>query len=235
MKYPAEKYEKKKGKERKFRKYKKKALAATWDNEEATSSDSSSLESDEEEKTNLALMAGLDQLKKKDPTERFEKKKGEERKFKKYKKKAMAVAWDNEEPTSLDSSSSESEEEEKTNLALMARLDQVLQSYAPLFPFLALPSKPSISPFSSSPPSCHSCLPPFAPSLLPSLLSKPVISELPRSSKETHRRPSSVVERLATTPPSSIQSPLPSPSLDDGEPASNDGDGNDHDTHLADD
>ncbi|MQL94329.1 hypothetical protein Taro_026982, partial [Colocasia esculenta] len=46
----------------------------------------------------------------------------------------------------------------------------------------------------------------------PSLLSKPAISELPRPSPETRRRPSSLAERPATTPPSSIQSPLPSPS-----------------------
>ncbi|MQM21448.1 hypothetical protein Taro_054488, partial [Colocasia esculenta] len=37
----------------------------------------------------------------------------------------MATIWDNEEATSLDSSSSESEEEENANLALMAGLDQV--------------------------------------------------------------------------------------------------------------
>ncbi|MQL97441.1 hypothetical protein Taro_030137 [Colocasia esculenta] len=58
----AERSEKKKGKEKKFKKYKKKAMAAAWDNEEATCSDSSSSESEKEEKANLALMAGLDQV-----------------------------------------------------------------------------------------------------------------------------------------------------------------------------
>ncbi|MQM04489.1 hypothetical protein Taro_037288 [Colocasia esculenta] len=57
----ADKHETKKDKERKFRKYKKKAMAAAWDNEEATSSHASSSESEEEEQVNLALMAGLDQ------------------------------------------------------------------------------------------------------------------------------------------------------------------------------
>ncbi|MQL70347.1 hypothetical protein Taro_002649 [Colocasia esculenta] len=138
---------------------------------------------------------------------------------------------------------------------------------------------------------------PHSPLLFfPSLLLKPAISELPHPSQETRRRPSSLAEHPATTPPSSIQSPLPSPSpmsgsitynghrlnefvpqsteayvsqqdshslapidmllelarrekiagikpdgvLDlfmkaDGELASNDGDGNDHETHLADD
>ncbi|MQL77953.1 hypothetical protein Taro_010370 [Colocasia esculenta] len=57
---PAEKYKKVKGKDKKFRKYKKKAMAAAWDNEEATSSDSSSSESEEEEEqVNLTLMVGL--------------------------------------------------------------------------------------------------------------------------------------------------------------------------------
>ncbi|MQM07485.1 hypothetical protein Taro_040325 [Colocasia esculenta] len=64
-------------------------------------------------------------LKKKDLVEKYEKKKGIEKKFRKYKMKAMAAAWDNEEATCSDSSSSESEEEEQVNLALMAGLDQV--------------------------------------------------------------------------------------------------------------
>ncbi|MQM10330.1 hypothetical protein Taro_043222 [Colocasia esculenta] len=56
------------------------------------------------------------------------------------------------------------------------------------------------------------------------------ISELPRPSSETRRRPSSLAERLATTPPSSIQSPLPLLSLAIGEQSSSDVDGDDHET-----
>ncbi|MQM04798.1 hypothetical protein Taro_037602, partial [Colocasia esculenta] len=63
-------------------------------------------------------------LKKKDQAEKSEKKKGKEKRFKKFKKKAITETWDNEDATSSDSSSSESEEEEKTNLALMAGLEQ---------------------------------------------------------------------------------------------------------------
>ncbi|MQL67891.1 hypothetical protein Taro_000186 [Colocasia esculenta] len=43
-------------------------------------------------------------------------------KFKKYKKKAMAAAWNNESDLDSESSSSE-EEEEKANLAFMVNID----------------------------------------------------------------------------------------------------------------
>ncbi|MQL86933.1 hypothetical protein Taro_019459 [Colocasia esculenta] len=46
-------------------------------------------------------------------------KKDNSKKFRKYKKKAMAVAWDNNNDSDSESSSSE-EEEEKANLAFMA-------------------------------------------------------------------------------------------------------------------
>ncbi|MQM13130.1 hypothetical protein Taro_046052 [Colocasia esculenta] len=44
------------------------------------------------------------------------------KKFKKYKKKAMAAAWNNESDLDSESSSSE-EEEENANLAFMANID----------------------------------------------------------------------------------------------------------------
>ncbi|MQM16041.1 hypothetical protein Taro_048994 [Colocasia esculenta] len=49
------------------------------------------------------------------------KKKDNTKKFKRYKKKAMAVAWDNNSDSDSESSSSE-EEEEKANLAFMANI-----------------------------------------------------------------------------------------------------------------
>ncbi|MQM05849.1 hypothetical protein Taro_038665 [Colocasia esculenta] len=50
------------------------------------------------------------------------KKKDNTKKFKRYKKKAMATAWDNENDSDSESSSSE-EEEENANLAFMANID----------------------------------------------------------------------------------------------------------------
>ncbi|MQL97941.1 hypothetical protein Taro_030645 [Colocasia esculenta] len=52
------------------------------------------------------------------------KKKDNAKKFKRYKKKAMAAAWNNESDS--DSESSPSEEEEKANLAFMANVDDKL-------------------------------------------------------------------------------------------------------------
>ncbi|MQM19816.1 hypothetical protein Taro_052828, partial [Colocasia esculenta] len=49
-------------------------------------------------------------------------KKDSARKFRKYKKKAMAAAWDNSSDSDSESSSNE-EEEEKANLAFMANID----------------------------------------------------------------------------------------------------------------
>ncbi|MQM14752.1 hypothetical protein Taro_047687 [Colocasia esculenta] len=57
-------------------------------------------------------------LKKTGQPEKFKKK------YKKFKRKAMAAAWDIEEVTTSSSSSSESEKEQ-VNLALMAGLDEV--------------------------------------------------------------------------------------------------------------
>ncbi|MQM20525.1 hypothetical protein Taro_053546, partial [Colocasia esculenta] len=56
-----DKHEKKEEKVKKYKGNKKKAMAATWDNEEVTSSCSSS--SDSEEQVDLSLMVGLDQFK----------------------------------------------------------------------------------------------------------------------------------------------------------------------------
>ncbi|MQM23918.1 hypothetical protein Taro_056988, partial [Colocasia esculenta] len=50
-------------------------------------------------------------------------KKDNARKFRKYKKKAMATAWDNSNDSDSESSSSE-EEEEKANLAFMANIEE---------------------------------------------------------------------------------------------------------------
>ncbi|MQL86815.1 hypothetical protein Taro_019341 [Colocasia esculenta] len=50
-------------------------------------------------------------------------KKDNSKKFKRYKKKAMAAAWSNDSDSDSESSSSE-EEEEKANLAFMANLEE---------------------------------------------------------------------------------------------------------------
>ncbi|MQM13139.1 hypothetical protein Taro_046061 [Colocasia esculenta] len=60
------------------------------------------------------------------------KKKDNSKKFKRYKKKAMAAAWNNESDSDSESSSSE-EEEEKANLAFVANIDEKKQS---LFDFM---------------------------------------------------------------------------------------------------
>ncbi|MQL91604.1 hypothetical protein Taro_024217 [Colocasia esculenta] len=51
------------------------------------------------------------------------KKKENSKKFRRYKKKAMAAAWNNESDSDSESSSSD-EEEEKANLAFMANTDE---------------------------------------------------------------------------------------------------------------
>ncbi|MQL73079.1 hypothetical protein Taro_005421 [Colocasia esculenta] len=55
------------------------------------------------------------------------KKKDHSKKFRKYKKKAMAVAWSNDSDSDSESSSSE-EEEEKANLAFMANIDEKVET-----------------------------------------------------------------------------------------------------------
>ncbi|MQM00319.1 hypothetical protein Taro_033050 [Colocasia esculenta] len=54
------------------------------------------------------------------------KKKDNSKKFKRYKKKAMATAWNNESDS--DSESSSNDEEEKANLAFMANIDEKVAS-----------------------------------------------------------------------------------------------------------